>query len=202
MVEIRREDREIIHNLSLLGMLFGAFVGGFLALHFHRQAHFQRDAAAAAAQTQNSLVRLSSNLSEEEVSVTQAAIGQVGTDVESVYDDNQTKKSFWIGLPQWGLWGLCAGAALAGAGTGYVSLWGTGWLGSVLTYWLIRIIYRLIRKTAPECRVAKSPLASTGTNYLYQRDDTRLLPTLIKLFMLLTMALGVLAAVVWQLTAM
>ena len=29
MPTIRREDKEIIHNLSLLGMLFGAIVGVF-----------------------------------------------------------------------------------------------------------------------------------------------------------------------------
>jgi len=203
MPTIRREDKEIIHNLSLLGMLFGAIVGGFLVLHSHRQAQTRYDAETAAVKTQSSLVRLSSNLTDEEVSVAQAAIGQVATDAEAAPDDGSpVEKPFWIDLSQWGLWGICGAAALAGGGAGYLSLWGTGWLGSLLTYWLIRFIYRLIRKIAPKCSAAQRPSATAETVCPYQRDDGRLLPTLVKLFMLLAMALGVLAVVVWQLTAM
>lgn len=202
MAVIRREDKEIIHNLSLLGMLFGAFVGGFLTLHFHRQAQFQDETTMAAVQTHTSLVRLSSNLSAEEVSVAKAAIGQVQAEAEPAPEAPQAQKKFWLGLPRWGLWGICAGAALAGAGTGYLSLWGAGWLGSILTYWLIRGTYRLIRKTAPECSAATRVPAATGSICTFQREQNRLLPTLIKLFMLLTMALSVLAVVVWYLTSL
>lgn len=204
MPTIRREDKEIIHNLSLLGMLFGAIVGGFLVLHSHRQAQGRYDIETAAVQTHSSLERLSSNLTAAEISVAQAAMGQVvGTDAEAAPDGvNPVEKSFWIDLPQWGLWGICGAAALAGAGTGYLSLWGAGWFGSLLTYWLIRVIYRVIRKTAPDSIAAQRPLSTAGMLESYQRDEGRLLPTLVKLFMLLAMALGVLAIVVWQLTAM
>lgn len=203
MTTIRREDKEIIHNLSLLGMLFGAIVGGFLTLHFHKQAHIRQDAWTDAEQTHSSLVRLSVNLTAEEASVAQAAIGQVQTtDPQSETEGTPASKSIWIGLPQWGLWGICAGTALIGAGTGYLSLWGAGWLGSLLTYWLIRVTYRLIRKTAPECTAAQRSSAPTGTVSTFQRDQNRLLPTLIKLFMLLAMVLSVLAIVVWYLTSL
>ena len=200
MPTIRREDKEIIHNLSLLGMLFGAFVGGFLTLHFHRQSQLHHDAATAAVQTQSSLVRLSSNLTAEEVSVAKAAIGQVDADIRSAEAVPHDPKSFWLGLSDWGLWGLCAGAALAGGGAGYLSLWGAGWLGSIMTYWIIRAVYQMIRKTAPDCPAARRTAVSAGSSF--QRDQNRLLPTLIKLVMLLTMALSVLAVVVWYLTSL
>lgn len=201
MATIRREDKEIIHNLSLLGMLFGAFVGGFLTLHFDKQAHLRLNDEAIAAQTHSSLVRLSSNLTEKEASLAQAAIGQVETDVDPVSDEITSEKSFWVTLPQWGLWSICAGAALAGGSAGYLTLWGAGWLGSLLTYWIIRIIYGQIRTVAPTCAAAHRPALQTRTDCTFQRDQNRFLPTLIKLFMLLTMALSALAVVVWQLTA-
>ena len=202
MATIRREDKEIIHNLSLLGMLFGAIVGGFLTLHFHKQAHLRQDAETVVAQTHSTLVRLTSNLTAQEVSVARAAIGQVQPDVRPDAKVVREEKSLWIGLPQWGLWGICAGAALIGGGAGYLSLWGAGWLGSALTYWLIRIIYRLIRKTAPDCPAARRNTTPVARACTFQRDQNRLLPTLIKLFMLLAMALSVLAVVVWNLTAL
>lgn len=202
MATIRREDKEIIHNLSLLGMLFGAIVGGFLTLHFHKQAHIRRDAETAAAQTHTSLVRLSSNLTAQEVSVTQAAIGQVQPDEHADREEADTEKSVWVDLSKWGLWGICAGTALIGGGVGYLSLWGAGWFGSVLTYWLIRVIYRLIRKTVPDCPAANRSVTQAAAACTFQRDQNRLLPTLIKLFMLLVMALSVLAVVVWNLTAL
>jgi hypothetical protein len=202
MATIRREDKEIIHNLSLLGMLFGAIIGGFLTLHFHKQAHLRRDAETVVAQTQSSLVRLTSNLTAQEVSVAQAAIGQVQPDVRPDAEEVREEKSLWIGLSEWSLWGICAGTALIGGGVGYLSLWGAGWLGSVLTYWLIRIIYHLIRKTSPDCPAARRNTSPTATAKTFQRDQNRLLPTLIKLVMLLVMALSVLAVVVWNLTAL
>lgn len=202
MATIRREDKEIIHNLSLLGMLFGALVGGFLTLHFHKQAYIRLDAETSALETHSSLVRLSSNLTAQEASVAQAAIGQVHPDIQTVEEGAQTEKSFWVDLPKWGLWSICGGAALAGAGVGYGALWGAGWVGSMLTYWLIRLVYRTIRTTAPESTAAHRPTTSNGTVCTYQRDHNRLLPTLIKLFMLLAMVLSVLAVVVWHLTAL
>ena len=178
-------------------------IWGFLTLHFHKQAHHRLDAASDAAQTHSSLVRLSSNLTAQEASVAQAAIGQVQPDTRvEGQEEERTEKSLWVGLSQWSLWGICAGTALIGGGVGYLSLWGAGWLGSVLTYWLIRIIYHLIRKTSPDCPAARRNTSPTVTAKAFQRDQNRLLPTLIKLVMLLVMALSVLAVVVWNLTAL
>ncbi len=203
MSTIRREDKEIIHNLSLLGMLFGALVGGFLVLHFNKQAHIRMNAETAALETHSSLVKLSSNLTAQEASVAQAAIGQVQPEFQTDQECPQSsEKSFLIGLPQWGLWGICGGAALTGAAIGYGALWGAGWLGSMLTYWVIRLVYRMIRTTAPECTAALRPTTTTGNICTFQRDQNRVLPTLIKLFMLLTTVLGVLAIVVWYLTSL
>lgn len=198
---IRREDKEIIQNLALLGMLFGAFVGVFLTLHMDRKARQQQDVQAATAQTQSSLVRLSSSLPTEEVQLAQAALGQFQDedtpDIESeTIDDN-----FWLGLPRWKLWGICAGAGLVGGTAGFFTLWGAGWLGSIWTYWLIRRIYGAIRTAAPDCAAARRTVSPRGAECPFQRDNNRLLPTLIKLCMLLLTVLGVLAIAVWHLTA-
>lgn len=202
MATIRREDKEIIQNLSLLGMLFGAVVGCFLILHFNKQAHLKLDDQTAAAQTHSSLVRLSSNLTEKEASLTEAAIGQVGADIKPAPEEMTPEKSFWVTLSPWGMWGICAGGALVGGGLGYLTLWGGSWVGSLLTYWMIRIIYGRIRATAPTCAAARRATSYEKNLYTFQRDQNRLLPTLIKLFMLLAITLSILAIVVWQLTAL
>jgi len=202
MATIRREDKEIIHNLSLLGMVFGAVVGCVLVLHFNKQAHLQLDDQAAAAQTHNSLVRLSSNLTEQEASLAEAAIGQVGAAIEPAPEELTLEKSFWITLSPWGMWGICAGGALVGGGLGYLTLWGGSWLGSLLTYWMIRIIYSRIRTIAPACAAARRTIPSNKNLWAVQRDQNRLLPTRIKLFMLLAITLSIVAIVVWQLPAL
>jgi hypothetical protein len=202
MATIRREDKEIIQNLSLLGMLFGAVVGCFLILHFNKQAHLQLDDQAAAAQTHSSLVRLSSNLTEQEASLAEAAIGQVGAAIEPAPEAMTLEKSFWVTLSPWGMWSICAGGALVGGSFGYLTLWGGSWLGSLLTYWMIRIIYSRIRTIAPACAAARRTLPSEKNLSMFQRDQNRLLPTLIKLFILLAITLSILALVVWQLTAL
>jgi len=202
MATIRREDKEIIQNLSLLGMLFGAVVGCFLILHFNKQAHLELDDQDAAAQTHNSLVRLSSNLTEQEASLAEAAIGQVGASIEPAPEELTLEKSFWITLSPLGMWSIFAGGALVGGSFGYLTLWGGSWLGSLLTYWMIRMIYGRIRTIAPACAAARRAVPSEKNLYTFQRDQNRLLPTLIKLFMLLAITLSILAIVVWQLTAL
>ena len=202
MATIRREDKEIIQNLSLLGMLFGAVVGCFLILHFNKQAHLKLNDQAAAAQTHNSLVRLSSNLTEQEASLAEAAIGQVGAAIEPAPEELTLEKSFWTTLSPLGMWSVCASGALVGGGLGYLTLWGGSWLGSLLTYWMIRIIYSRIRTIAPACAAARRTIPSNKNLCAFQRDQNRLLPTLIKLFMLLAITLSILAIVVWQLTAL
>jgi hypothetical protein len=200
MTTIRREDKEIVHNLSFLGMLFGIFVGGFLVLHWNKQAHIKVNAQADAAYTQNSLVRLSGNLPEKEASLAQAAIGQVEAEAEPAAQEMVIEKNFWVSLPKSAFWGICAGAAIIGGITGYLTFWGASWLGALLTYVIIRAIYGQIRTIAPNCAAASRPM-SEGNTPSFQRDQNRLLPTLIKLVMLLAIVLSVLAAIVWQLTA-
>ncbi len=205
MAVIRREDKEIIHHLSLLAALFGAIVGGFLVLHFHTQAHSRLESETTAVQTQRTLSRLADNLSAEEASLAQTALSQVKPEFNPTATDNQPQESIWIGLSQWSLWSICAGAAVFGSIAGYLSLWGAGWLGASLTYWLIRLLYRVIRSVAPNCAAAQRlivPDTETNTRCAFQRNQDRLLPTLIKLFMLLFMALSVLAVVVWYLISL
>lgn len=201
MAIIRREDKEIIHHLSLLGAMFGAVVSGFLVLHFHARAHQQLDTEAVALRTRQSLIQLTSSLTDEEATVAQTAISQVQPDFQPDTTSLQNEESFWLRLPQWGLWGLCGGAALGGGVAGYLSLWVAGWVGAIATYWLIRLVYRVIRAVAPNCAAARRPSGAAASG-AFQRDQNRMLPTLIKLFMLLLMALSVLAVVVWNLIAL
>jgi hypothetical protein len=114
------------------------------------------------------------------------------------------EKSFWLGLPRWGYIGICGGGGVAGAITGYSAIWLTGWVGSYFVLYLIRGMYRTIGKVAPNSAAVKKTPAGGHTQSFttqYQRNEERVLPTLVKLFFLLAFVLAILAAVVWKLTA-
>lgn len=202
MPMIRREDKEIIQNLALLGMLFGVFLGVFLTLHIDRKARQRQDVQTTTAHTQSSLVRLSNSLPTEEIQLAQAALGEIQDEETTEIASQMTRSNFWAKLPHWKLWAICAGAGLVGGTAGFLTLWGAGWLGAVWTYWVIRKIYGVIRTAAPDCSAARRNGNSRGADCPFQRDNNRLLPTLIKLCMLLMTVLGVLAIVMWHLTAL
>ncbi|HOK97078.1 MAG TPA: hypothetical protein PKW71_13245, partial [Anaerohalosphaeraceae bacterium] len=100
----------------------------------------------------------------------------------------------------------CGGSGAAGAVGGYAAIWLTGWVGSYAVYHFIRLLYKALRVAVPS-RVSVKPLpvnkpTVTSGGIMYQRDDNRLLPTVVKLTFLLLFVLGVLAAIVGYVTAL
>lgn len=204
---IRREDKELIHNLAVLGALFGACICIFLAVHLSKQAHEQYTEHSEYEETNAALAKLSASAVNPENSVVDRDIlEQVQEHIEQDRPESEhvLEKSFWLELPQWGFWGICAGGGIAGAVAGFSTIWATGWLGSVFVYAFIRLLYRIIRKVAPNSAAAKmTQQPSQQTDHMaFERSRERLFPTLVKLTFLLLMALGALAIVVWQVTGL
>ena len=201
---IRREDKEFIQSLSLLGALFGACIGVFAVVHLSDRARETHTEQTEYTQTQAALLKLkttivnpSNPISDENIlsQVQQHAPQGPAPEVTS-------QKSFWLRIPHWGYIGLCGGGGIAGAVGGYCSIWLVGWVGSIFVLYLIRGMYRAIGKVAPNAPAVKNTGAGTQTyTGQYQRNEERILPTLVKLFFLLAFVLAILAAVVWKLTA-
>ena len=203
---IRREDKELIHNLALLGAFFGACLCVFLTVHMSNKAHEQHKENNEYQETNAAIAKLSSSsASPEKPVVDENILQQVQEHIQQEQPDNEAaKKSFWIELPQWGFWGICAGGGLVGAIAGFSGIWVSGWTGSVILYGLIRLFYKIIRKIAPNSAAAKlTQRSSSQTDHqAFERSQERIFPTLVKLTFILLGALGALAIVMWKVTGL
>jgi hypothetical protein len=204
---IRREDKEFIQSLSLLGALFGACIGVFAVIHLSDRARETHTEQTEYTQTQAALLKLktavvnpSNPISDENV------LSQIQQHVpQGPAPAADPQQNFWLRIPRWGYIGLCGGGGIAGAVGGYGSIWLVGWVGSIFVLYLIRAMYRTIGKVAPNAPAVRNTGGGAGTQSYtgqYQRNEERILPTLVKLFFLLAFVLSILAAVVWKLTAL
>jgi len=208
MMPIRREDKEFIQALSVLGAVFGAVLGIVLVMHFSDRAHETYTEQTEYTQTQAALAKLKTTVVNPNNPIAdENVLDQVEKHFEQTpMPEPVAKKSFWLQLSHVSLLGLCTGACVAGAIAGYSSLWFTGWVGSFIMVYTIRLLYLIIRVSAPNSSAArvsaninKQVNAEEGP---FQRDDGRVLPVIVKLFFLLLVMLGILSAVVWHLTAL
>ena len=201
---IRREDKEFIQALSVLGAIFGACIGIIAVMHFSDRAHETYSEQTEYTQTQAALTKLKATVVNPNNPIAdENVLDQVEKHLEQTpAPAPEVKKSFWVDLSRVGYLGLCTGACAVGAIAGYGSLWLFGWTGSLIVLYTIRLLYLMIRAAAPNAVVVKKsgkPITQGGG--AYQRDDGRILPVLVKLFFLLLVILGILSAVVWHMTA-
>lgn len=203
-MSIRREDKELIHNLAVLGSLLGACLGTFLIVHLSNKAHERDRQITEYQQTHAALAKLSEPKGVPgELVVDPSLLRQMQEQIGAGRPDaaDQTK-SVWLRMPRWVYWGICGTSGIAGAAAGFAAIWLTGWSGSVFLYYFIRCLYKLIRKLAPNCAAARcvpNPNAPQPGLSASQRDDNRVLPMLIKLLFLLLLVLAVLGIVVYHL---
>lgn len=204
---IRREDKEFIQSLSLLGALLGTCIGFYMVMHLSDRAHKVNARQSEYQQTQAALLKLSTDtVTPNNPIASKEVLDQVQQQMENnPVQATADTKSFWLTVPRWGLWSLCGIGGLAGAITGYTAIWLTGWAGSLFIYQFIRFLYTIMRKTAPNCQAVQ------GTNVLYpdaegsfkyERNEKRFLPTVVKLFFFLLLSLALLTLVVWRLTSL
>ncbi|MHC4883372.1 MAG: hypothetical protein ACYTCV_12385 [Planctomycetota bacterium] len=202
---IRREDKEFIQALSLLGALCGAFIGFFSVIHLSDRARETHTEQTEYTQTQAALLKLKTTIVNPSNPISnENVLSQVQQHIPpGPAPEVAPRKSFWLRLPRWGYIGLCGGGGIAGAIGGYCSIWLVGWVGTIFVLYLIRGMYKAIGKVAPNATAVKNSPAGSTQSYTgqYQRNEERILPTLVKLFFLIAFILSILAAVVWHLTA-
>ena len=201
---IRQEDKEFIQSLSFLGGLLGACLGVFVVIHLSEQARARNAEKSEFHQTQAALVKLSNAAVNPSNPISNSDV--LERVQEQIAQDPSAGKShepcFWLSISRWTFRGICAGSGTVGAIAGYATIRLTGWVGSLMLFGLIRLLYAGIRKFAPNSAAAQRPVPVENGTALYQRDEHRLLPVMVKLIFLLLLALSVLAAVVWYLTAL
>ena len=204
---VRREDKEFIQALSLFGALLGACIGVFAVVHISNQAQEQHTEQNEYEQTHAALLKLSSTVVNPGNPIAdENVLHQVHEQIQRTpVPKVDSEEGFWTQIPRWGYWGICGGSGVVGALSGYYGTWITGWCGTIFIYYFIRFLYRILRKIAPNyaARIHLQPIITQDEqgHFQMQREDGRLLPTLVKLFALLLFLLAVLAAVVWHLTA-
>lgn len=206
---IRREDKEFIQSLSLLGAILGACLGVIFVMHQSRSAHQEFEAVTEYHQTHAALLKLSQTVVNPNNPITDDNVmHQLQEQFEQTpQPDGPAKKGFWVELPQWGFIGLCMSGCILGAVGGYSTVMATGWIGTVIILYVIRLIYLCIRKTAPQYAASihlqsKSQTNSQQKTSPIERDNSRILPTLVKLTFFIALVLMILGAVVWHITAM
>ncbi|MBP8605397.1 MAG: hypothetical protein KBI46_06120 [Phycisphaerae bacterium] len=205
---IRHEDKEFIQSLSLFGALLGACLGAFAVVHLSDRARQDYARQSQTYQEQAALLKLNQTLFKSTVKplVDEELIDRAEEHIAGPEPAAAPVKGFWLTIPRWGYWGLCGVSGAAGAVGGYAAVWLTGWTGSCVVYHFIRLLYKALRVAVPS-RVSVKPLpvnkpTVTSGGIMYQRDDNRLLPTVVKLTFLLLFVLGVLAAIVGYVTAL
>ncbi len=207
-MSIRREDKELIYNLGILGSLVGACLGVFLTVHLSNRAHEQHQKQSEIQQTNEAIVKLSSaTINPEMPALDQSLLKQVQEQMQQEQPDvpKNADQSFWLRIPRWGFLSLCGASGIAGVIAGFSTVWVTCWSGSVFTYYFIRLIYKAIRKVAPNSKIAQEPTpkkVTTVGSSVFQRNENRILPVVIKLIFLLILVLSVLGIVVWHIAGM
>jgi len=108
-----------------------------------------------------------------------------------------TPLSFWGSLSRWQVGALAVGAGAVGYGV----FWITMWSGVVTLYTFIRSIYYIIGRISPDCPAAQKPTKILDGRIVFERNPDRILPLIIKVVVLLTLAVSLLGIIVWQLTS-
>lgn len=205
---IRREDKEFIQSLSLLGALLGACVGVFALVQISNDGKTQHFEKNEYEQTHAALEKLSSTVVNANNPIAdEKVLTQVLEQIEQTPApaENIIEESFWARVPRWGFLGLCGGAGIIGAMGGYYTTWVTSCFGTFFVCYIIRMLYQVVRKVAPNyaATINLQPVSKEGDAAAIQvrREEGRMLPTLVKLLFLIAFLLCILAAVVWRVTA-
>lgn len=202
-MRIRREDKEAIRCMALVGAVLGAVLGPVLILNQSRQAHEQLKQHNEFLNINASVRHIDdSPVTLDQLGLTTAAVGGVLDQLQQAESEIQElEKSFWIKLPVWALAGMCLGSFAGGIIAGYHFVWLITWCGSYFVYKLIRSIYKLYWLSGKE-QPATEQVENDGTvSTVRQRNENRIMPLVIKLTIIAVAVITILAFILFYMTA-
>lgn len=175
-MQIRREDKEFINYIGLLGAGIGAILAVLAVFHFRDNAKNQLSQQKHYVQ-QNSLFLALAN--PQPIEDSGEANNIAGGFLDNVKQDNaklgRLENGFWATLPLAGLMVLCATACVGGFIGGGCSVWLISAIGTIGTIKIIRLTYKIIWRIRPEFDGGKQQIQNYN-NVLIKRDKHRVLP--------------------------
>ena len=180
-MQIRREDKELINYLKLIGAGVGAILAVLVVFYFHRNAKKQLYQQRQCVKQNTPILALENSQLIED-------LGSVANIVGGLFDNvkqanvklGQLENSFWASLNFTGLVVLCASACVGGLIGGYCSVWLLSAIGTLGTIKLIRLTYNVIWHIKPGFDGGRQQIQD-GENILIKRDCQRILPGIIKI---------------------
>ncbi len=194
-MQIRREDEELIHSLRLVGAGLGTILAVLVVFSTYNHAKGRLAEQRQYVQQKAPLQALAgSQLMFKNAGQSNKIVDGLLENVKQAqFELDRLEDGFWGTLPLAGLVGMSAAASVVGFAGGYCSIWLLSWIGTISTIKLIRSIYKVIRRIRPE-------FDGGDTQIDDRRDKARVLPSILKLSVIVLIGLAVLATAVYWFT--
>ncbi len=196
-MQIRREDKEFINYLRLLGAGIGAILA-VLAV-FHLRDNAKNQLSEQKHYVQQNLAFANSPLIESLQVADNIATGFLDNAKQADAELGRLESGFWVTVSQVDLIVLSATVCVGGLIGGYCSVWLLSTIGTLVTIKLIRLTYRIIWRIRPEFDGGRQQIQS-GNNVRIKRDEHRILPGVLKLSVMAIIGLLILWAAVYYYT--
>ena len=196
-MQIRREDKEFINYLRLLGAGMGAILA-VLAV-FHLRDNAKNQLSEQRHYVQQNFALANSPLIESLQVVDNIAGGFLDNAKQADAELGRLESGFWATVSPVDLTVLSATACVVGLIGGYCSVWLLSTIGTLVTIKLIRLTYKIIWRIRPEFDGGRQQIQS-GNNVRIKRNEHRILPGLLKLSVMALIGLIILWAAVYYYT--
>jgi len=199
-MQIRREDKEFINYLRLLGAGMGAILAVLAVFYFRDNAKNQLSEQRHYVQQNCPLLALANSQLIEDLGEADNIAGGFLDNVKQANAKlSRLENVFWVTLSLADLIVLCASACVGGLIGGYYSLWLISAIGTLGTIKLIRLTYKIIWRIRPEFDGGKQQI-QTGNNFVIKRDKHRILSGVLKMSVIASIGLIILWVAVYYYT--
>ena len=199
-MQIRRKDKEFIHNLRLLGAGIGVILTVLAVFHLRNNTKNQLSQQRTYVQQNSRLSALTNLQLPKDLGITDNIAGGF---LENIEQDNaelaRLEKGFLANLSSTDLALLCAALCVAGLTAGYCSVWLISTIAAFGFVKLIRDTYKIIWRIKPDFHGGRRKIQNND-NVMIKRDKHRILPGLIIMSVMALIGLTILWLTVYYCT--
>ncbi len=200
-MQVRREDEEFIHSLKKLGAILGMVLSVLAVLRIRANAN---DLLAEQRQSLNQYASLfvltGMTATNEESDKDNETVSEFVRNVNATRSEfDELGSEVWAKLSLTGLVGTCVAAGIGGLAGGYLSVWILSWIGTFTMIKFIRSAYGIMWRIKPDFDGGK-PGAVINNQGRVTRDADRILPGIVKLFVMAIVGLAILAITILWIT--